>query len=225
MVATLIHDITWRAWTLCGLPRQTSRRTRVEFQPRPLPVKILMNRMKASVGIFLSAFLAHTRVTLAQSTATVPPMSTQGGVYTSEQAARGKNVYFGKCRSCHDPSTGDAFARLWAGKTVGDLFSYVLKTMPSNDPGTLDPYDDADVVAYLLQVTGMPTGQRELPADTDSLKAIRIDMKDAKKDPPPISSTQTERARSLTRQRGSMPLRACERARSGSGAGCRARQP
>lgn len=151
-----------------------------------------MNPMKFSVAIALTAFLTHARATLAQSTATVAPTSTQGGVYTPEQADRGKNVYFGKCRSCHNPSTGDAFARLWAGKTVEDLFTYVLKTMPSNDPGTLDPYDDADVVAYLLQVTGMPPGQRELPVNTDSLKPIRIDMKDVKKDPSP--PTQGRRA-------------------------------
>ena len=138
-----------------------------------------------SLAIALSILLTHTGVAQGQSTATIPATSTQTGVYTLEQAERGRNVYFGKCRSCHDPSTGDAFARLWGGKTLSDLFGYVLKTMPSNDPGTLDPYDNADVVAYLLRVTGMPTGQHELGVDTDSLKAIRIEMKDAKKDPPP----------------------------------------
>jgi mono/diheme cytochrome c family protein len=143
----------------------------------------------------------HAGAARAQSAATTPATSTQSGVYTAEQAERGKNVYFGKCRSCHEPSTGDAFARLWGGKTVSDLSGYVLKSMPSNDPGTLDPYDNADVVAYLLRATGMPPGEHELGIDTDSLKAIRIDM-NAKKDPPP----QHQHSRAGAKYRATQPV-------------------
>jgi mono/diheme cytochrome c family protein len=108
---------------------------------------------------------------------TSAPTSTLNGVYTLEQAARGRNIYLGQCRSCHNPSTGDAFEKLWAGKTVADLFTYIKESMPPNDPGALSRTDNADVVGFLLQATRMPAGTRDLPADRDSLKTIRIEVK------------------------------------------------
>ena len=126
-----------------------------------------------AMGLLASA----GRALSAQSTSSGPPTSTLIGVYTAEQAARGKNGYLGLCRSCHNPSTGDAFAKRWAGKMVSDLFAYIFETMPQNDPRTLSPTDNADIVSYLLQVTAMPPGGKELPTDPDSLKIIRIEIK------------------------------------------------
>jgi len=109
-------------------------------------------------------------------------MSTLRGVYTGDQAKRGKEAYLTYCRSCHLPSTGDTFAKRWAGKTILDLFTYIYETMPDNNPRSVSESDDADIIGYLLQVTGMPAGSRELPVVPDSLKAIRIEMK--KEGPP-----------------------------------------
>ena len=103
--------------------------------------------------------------------------STLAGVYSPDQATRGRNIYLGQCRSCHNPSTGDAFDRLWGGKTVADLFTYIHESMPPNDPGSLSRTDNADVVSFLLQATGMPAGTHELSSDRDSLKVIRIEVK------------------------------------------------
>jgi S-disulfanyl-L-cysteine oxidoreductase SoxD len=47
--------------------------------------------------------------------------------------------------------------------------------MPKNEPGSLAPEEYADVLAYLLQLNGMPAGERDLPADSTALKRIRID--------------------------------------------------
>ena len=105
------------------------------------------------------------------------PTSTVSGVYTAEQASRGRNIYLGQCRSCHNPSTGSAFERLWGGKPLSDLFTYIHESMPPNDPGSLSRTDNADVVSFLLQATGLPAGTHDLPADRDSLKAIRIELK------------------------------------------------
>jgi mono/diheme cytochrome c family protein len=102
--------------------------------------------------------------------------STLAGVYTAEQAKRGRAVYFGSCRSCHSPSTGAAFKSAWGGKSLGDLYTFIVERMPKNDPGSLAPEDAADVLTYLLQVTAMPMGPAELPADPDSLKRIRVEL-------------------------------------------------
>jgi hypothetical protein len=113
----------------------------------------------------------------AAATAATGPVSTLGGVYTMDQAVRGRRVYLGLCRSCHNPSTGQAFATLWVGKTVGDLFMYIWESMPPNEPRTLISTDNADIIGFLLQSAGMPPGGRELPPDRDSLARIRIEMK------------------------------------------------
>jgi mono/diheme cytochrome c family protein len=105
--------------------------------------------------------------------------STLSGVYTDEQAGRGKDVYAGSCRSCHTPAshTGATFNKWWRGKQLSDLFLFVSTRMPKNDPGSLAPDDVADVMAYLLKMNAMPVGTEELPPDADSLKKIRIETK------------------------------------------------
>ena len=107
--------------------------------------------------------------------------TTLSGVYTDAQAARGADVYSGSCRGCHTPAshTGETFARYWVHKSVADLFDFVATNMPKNDPGSLDPHDVADVVAYLLKMNQMPAGQAELSADTIALRQIRIDAKNS----------------------------------------------
>ena len=62
-------------------------------------------------------------------------------------------------RSVH----GNSFAKRWAGKTILDLFTYIYETMPDNNPRSVSETDNADIIGYLLQVTGMPVGSRELP--------------------------------------------------------------
>ncbi len=108
--------------------------------------------------------------------------STQVGVYTSEQANRGKQVYAGSCRSCHSPTshTGQVFADWWQNKRLSELYNFIANQMPKNDPGTLAPEDVADVVAYLLKMNEMPTGRAELYPDADSLKKFWIDARHAK---------------------------------------------
>jgi mono/diheme cytochrome c family protein len=107
--------------------------------------------------------------------------TTLAGVYTNEQAGRGKDVYAGSCKSCHTPSshTGAMFAQWWRGKRLSDLYGFVSTRMPKNDPGSLAPEDAADVVAYLLKMNAMPVGTSELYPDVDSLRQYRIETKRA----------------------------------------------
>jgi mono/diheme cytochrome c family protein len=122
------------------------------------------------------------RVTLGQSAvkkAPDPGRTTLSGVYTAQQASRGKNVYAGICKQCHTPEshTGATFAKWWAGKQLSDLFMYVTQNMPKNDPGSLAPEEYVDVMAYLLRMNAMPVGKTELPPDPDELQKIRISVK------------------------------------------------
>ena len=112
-------------------------------------------------------------------------LSTLSGVYTDEQASRGKDVYAGACRSCHTPAshTGATFNKWWRGKQLSDLFGFISTYMPKNDPGSLAPEDAADVTAYLLKMNAMPVGPAELPPDIDSLKKFRIEAKPSRPSP------------------------------------------
>jgi mono/diheme cytochrome c family protein len=104
--------------------------------------------------------------------------------FTPEQAARGEAAYTSNCVSCHSPTllsptygtplAGPYFEGKWAGKTVGALFTYTHDRMPPSRPGTLDDQTYADIVAYILQVNGVPPGETELPTDIEELEAMPI---------------------------------------------------
>ena len=106
-----------------------------------------------------------------------PSRSTTAGVYTDAQARRGEETYASVCTGCHTSAShsGPTFFDPWTGRPVFDLFSYLSESMPKSDPGTLTPKEYASVVAFILKLNDMPPGQEELPADTASLKDIRID--------------------------------------------------
>ncbi|HSA55082.1 MAG TPA: cytochrome c [Gemmatimonadaceae bacterium] len=133
---------------------------------------------------FLAAacILATPAATLeAQSPGPSAGRSTQQGVYTREQAIRGKDTFAGSCTGCHTPAshTGAVFTNGWVGKSVADLFRYVSDNMPKNDPGILTAREYADLAAYLLMLNRMPMGSAELPADPAVLEKIRIDTASA----------------------------------------------
>jgi mono/diheme cytochrome c family protein len=141
-------------------------------------------RIAAVVAIVVTATAlpAQTptkKATAKPASATPAPLSTLSGVYTDEQAQRGREVYASACRSCHTPAshTGETFNKWWRGKRLSDLFSFVATRMPKNDPGSLAVEDVADVVAYLMKMNAMPVGKEEMYPDADSLKKFRIEAK------------------------------------------------
>lgn len=132
--------------------------------------------MKPAIFILMSACLASL---CGQS-----PASVWDGVYSDEQANRGKPVYVKECAACHGdtlgggeeapPLTGSAFMANWSGLSVGDLFERMRLSMPEGRPGTLSRQQNADILAYILSVNRFPAGKTELQRDTDRLKQIRF---------------------------------------------------
>ena len=112
------------------------------------------------------------------------------GVFTAEQALRGQAAYTGPCDRCHGykldgaaedpvmlpapPVAGAEFLRKWNGRSLATLFEYVRTTMPSNNPGYLSEGEVADIVAYMLFVSGMSAGAETLPADAGRLANVVI---------------------------------------------------
>lgn len=115
------------------------------------------------------------------NTAAPPAQSTLRGAYTEAQAARGESTYRANCTSCHATSAyvGDAFVRAWESRTAFDLFELIRTTMPNDNPGRLSREEYADIVAYMFKLNRFPPGDRQLPADDEGLKQIRIEAKPA----------------------------------------------
>jgi mono/diheme cytochrome c family protein len=115
--------------------------------------------------------------------------TTMDGVYTLGQATRGRDVFASSCQSCHTPTqhSGPPFRNKWFGKSLGDLYAYIRKEMPKNEPGSMSDEDYVRALAYLLRMNGMPTGSTPLTADSAALHRIRLDSVRA------VSSTQTPR--------------------------------
>jgi mono/diheme cytochrome c family protein len=112
--------------------------------------------------------------------------TTASKVFTAEQAAKGRQVYLLTCVSCHSPAdqTGGKFWADLLGKPVSEFFSYLKSSMPQNDPGSLPDDDYASAIAYLLQLNGMPPGDKPLPGDSTALAKIRFAAADTTKKGP-----------------------------------------
>ncbi len=107
------------------------------------------------------------------------------GVYTQEQANRGKALYGQECASCHGaaldgsgtapPLSGADFKGNWNGQTVDDLFEKMQTSMPADQPGKLSREQNADILAFLLGSNGFPAGAKDLPSDAAVLQKIRFE--------------------------------------------------
>jgi len=115
----------------------------------------------------------------APGQAKAPTRSTLEGVYTTGQADKGEDTYYGICITCHPRGTyaGDAFKKNWNGRPLSDLYDWVLNKMPKSAPGTLSPAESTQVVAYILRENKMPPGSVALPANAATLGTIRIQLK------------------------------------------------
>jgi mono/diheme cytochrome c family protein len=105
-------------------------------------------------------------------------ITTKSGVYSVQQAVRGRDVYAGYCKSCHtvQTHTGAAFNATWNGRALSELYDYMSERMPKNEPGSLSSQEYADVLAYVLRMNAMPAGDHELPVESAAMQKIRIDL-------------------------------------------------
>src|SRR5688500_5958365 len=99
------------------------------------------------------------------------------GVYSQEQAKSGRAAYSTACASCHQESlagdtmspalAGDEFRATWDGKKLRALYSRIISTMPTDNPGTLSERTVIELVAYLLEANGYPSGPAALEKPDD----------------------------------------------------------
>src|SRR5262245_31343636 len=134
-------------------------------------------RAVASGLVALALFLSQPRTLL-----TVQAQAPDELSYTTAQAERGRSVYAEQCASCHGqnlddgafaPSlTGLEFRTKWGQQSAEPLFTYTATRMPPNQPGSLGDARYTDLMAFILQQNGSPTGSRELLTDAESLRTM-----------------------------------------------------
>ena len=103
------------------------------------------------------------------------------GVYTAEQAGRGKVVYETHCSVCHrsDLSGGEArplvgakFWESWGEDDLSSLFDVIRQRMPASAPHSLGDGTYVDILAYVLERNDFPAGVHELTAG--SISGIQV---------------------------------------------------
>src|SRR5882724_3523366 len=102
-------------------------------------------------------------------------LTTRSGIFTAEQAAKGREIHGASCLSCHKPV--EHTGKFWAdkvGTSLGSLFGYIKSEMPQDNPGSLAADDYANVLAFILQLNAMPAGEKPLPGDSTALAKIRV---------------------------------------------------
>jgi len=124
------------------------------------------------------AFSLKMSETAGTATNTRQAVSSLTGVYSQAQARKGGDTYRKFCSTCHATvsHSGEAFQTTWGGRSAADLFDYLRTTMPNDSPGKLSRAQYTDIVAYLLQLNGMPAGARPLNPDPKQLEQIRISI-------------------------------------------------
>jgi len=104
-------------------------------------------------------------------------LSTANGSYTEEQARRGERTFIGECGGCHAPDqfVGE-FLTAWSGKSANDLLEMIREKMPQDRPGALPRQQYADILAFLFEKNGLPTGKTELPGAKEELEKILLEL-------------------------------------------------
>jgi len=68
---------------------------------------------------------------------------------------------------------GGDFAANWNDLRLGQLFDRIRTSMPQNNPGSLSPQQDADVLSFILLKGTAHAGTTELPTQSEVLNTIK----------------------------------------------------
>jgi mono/diheme cytochrome c family protein len=110
------------------------------------------------------------------------------GVYTAEQAARGKPRFEASCSRCHNNELigsergptlkGNTFWAKYENDSLGSLFTLIRDTMPRDGgAGVVSDEVKVDILAYILSRNDVPAGNEELKLAANALEAIKITKK------------------------------------------------
>lgn len=106
--------------------------------------------------------------------------------YTRSQARRGEQLYQQRCAACHGEDVngdgngitpalfGPAFAANWGGLPLSELLQRIQLEAGQSTPAGLTRAQQADVLAFLLQMNEIVDGPAELPSTVDALARVKL---------------------------------------------------
>ena len=133
-----------------------------------------------------SGLFGHAVVLFAALVSTQPPAkSVRDGVFTKQQADRGKEAYGRACTHCHrDDLSGNedgapalrgaVFFDRWNDRPLSEFYFVLRETMPQDEPASLTTQAYVDIISFILSGNSMPAGVKELPSDMEALKQIKF---------------------------------------------------
>jgi mono/diheme cytochrome c family protein len=158
-------------------------------------------RLCAVVALLTSAAVG-TPALAARTQNAAAERSTIAGVYSTDQADRGRAIFDAKCQSCHGAAfeggtlapalTGREFLSSFQQKPLRRIYSRIISTMPPDDVGSLTESETLALVALLLRANGYPDGPDAL-ARADDLNAIVVA-------PPPKSKVESRKSKVESRK-------------------------
>jgi nitrate/TMAO reductase-like tetraheme cytochrome c subunit len=108
------------------------------------------------------------------------PMTKGGGWYTTEQAAAGEKLYLAQCGTCHGakleggsgPSlNGVSWHQMYGGAKLLTVWGEIKGPMAQSAGATYTTQQALDILSYLLQQNGLPSGPQPL-AGTQELSDV-----------------------------------------------------
>jgi mono/diheme cytochrome c family protein len=136
-----------------------------------------------AVVSLLTPTTAGTPALAARTQDAAAGRSTTAGVYSNDQADRGRAIFDAKCESCHGAAfeggtlapalKGREFLSSFEGKPLRRMYSGIISTMPPDDVASLTESETLALVALLLRAAGYPDGPDPL-ARADDLNAIVV---------------------------------------------------
>jgi mono/diheme cytochrome c family protein len=107
------------------------------------------------------------------------------GVFTKAQADRASAQFTKMCADCHAFTVagrkkpgdivlgGPLFLKAWNGRTLDEMVTTIVMTMPSDGSGEVTEPEGLDLVAYILQQNGYPAGSAPLTKATAAGVVLR----------------------------------------------------
>lgn len=154
---------------------------------RALGIAIAAYATIAAMEVIRSPLRAHERAPFSpkkDTRALQDARTVSDGVYTDEQAKRGRAIYEQHCARCHGPTlaggevagplVGPIFGANWNGVSMADMVERTKVTMPLDGPGKMSRQQIADVLAYVLSANKFPAGKTELPRQAEMLGLIKF---------------------------------------------------
>ena len=104
--------------------------------------------------------------------------TTNDGVYTKAQADGAKKQFDKICADCHPftvagkkkpkdlPLGDEPFFESWSGRPLSEMVTLIALTMPNDGSAVVSDAEALDLVAYILQQNGYPTGSNPLTKET-----------------------------------------------------------